>query len=59
MLNWLKKLMLTTDISDFIKKADYNTKIGEIVKKTLDHDNVDISLHKNLISWQQIIFQLD
>ena len=59
MLNWLKKLMLTTDISDFIKKADYNTKIGEIVKKTLDHDNVNISLHKNLISWQQIIFQLD
>ena len=51
--------MLTTDISDFIKKADYNTKIGEIVKKTLDHDNVNISLHKNLISWQQIIFQLD
>ena len=27
----------TTDTSDLIKKTDYNTKIGEIEKKILDH----------------------
>ena len=29
----------TTDTSDFVKKADYDTKIGEIEKKITDHDH--------------------
>ena len=28
----------TTDTSDLVKKADYNTKINEIEKKINDHD---------------------
>ena len=29
----------TTDTSDLVKRADSNTKIGEIEKKILDHDH--------------------
>ena len=32
MMNWLKKVntIQNTDTSNFVKKADYDTKIGEI-----------------------------
>ena len=41
MINYFKKVnaIQTTDTSDLVKKADYNTKIGEIEKKILDHDH--------------------
>ena len=29
----------TTDTGNLVKKADYNTKIGEVEKKMLDHDH--------------------
>ena len=31
--------MQTTDMSDLVKKGEYNTKIAEIEKKILDHDH--------------------
>ena len=31
--------MQTTDMSDLVKKGQYNTKIAEIEKKILDHDH--------------------
>ena len=37
MLNAIK----TTDTTDLVKKADYDTKIGEIEKKITDHDHDD------------------
>ena len=41
MMNWLKKVnaIKTTDISDLVKKAGYNKKIGEIEKKIFDYDH--------------------
>ena len=39
-MNWLKKLtnyIKTTDTSDLVKEADYNTKICEIQNKIFDH----------------------
>ena len=47
-MNWLKKVnaIKTTDISDLVKKAGYNKKIGEIEKKYLIMIMVNILLHK-------------
>ena len=40
-MNWLKKVnnIKTTDTSNLVKKSDYDTKIGEIEKKILDHNH--------------------
>ena len=34
-INWLK----TINTSNLVKKTDYNTKINELEKKTIDHDH--------------------
>ena len=41
MTNWLKKVnsIKTTDTSNLVKKADYNTKNAETEKKIFDHDH--------------------
>ena len=41
MMNKFKKVnnIKTTDTSDLVKNADYNTKINEIEKKIIDHDD--------------------
>ena len=60
-LNLASTTTLTTvenkisNVSNLIKKTDYNTKIGEIKNKIAtdsDHDNY-ILLFKNLISYHQ------
>ena len=40
-MNLLKKAngIKTTDTIELVKKADYDTKIGEIEKKIIDHDH--------------------
>ena len=45
----------TTDISNLVKKTDYNTKINKIEKKLLIMIMINISLQKNLISLLQNI----
>ena len=42
----------TTDTTDLVKKADYNTKIVDIEKNNLIIPVVKILLHKSLISWR-------
>ena len=44
-----------TDISNLVKKTDYNTKINKIEKKLLIMIMINISLQKNLISLLQNI----
>ena len=41
MTNWLKKVnsIKTTDTSNLVKKADYNTKNAETEKKIFGHDH--------------------
>ena len=42
-LNWLKKVnnVNTTDTSNLVVTADYDTKIGEVEKKITDHDHIN------------------
>ena len=49
----------TTDISNLVKKTDYNTKINKIENKLLIMIMINISLQKNLISLLQNILLQD
>ena len=52
MMNWLKKVntIQNTETSDFVEKADYDTKNGEIEEKFLIVIMINILLLNNLIS---------
>ena len=52
MMNWLKKVntIQNTETSDFVEKADYDTKNGEIEEKLLIVIMINILLLNNLIS---------
>ena len=49
----------TNDISNLVKKTDYNTKINKIENKLLIMIMINISLQKNLISLLQNILLQD